>query len=566
MFRKMLMSGIVSVLIICLLFAGSALSEEIISSSRGEQPKVSNVWFEADIRSAFDDLASQAGITILVDDYVEGLITLSLEDVSLDEAIKMMCMKGDYDYIKLKDDLFIIGSMYPDSPTFQKHAVTRRIELNYADSKNVITLLKHYQLYMSAAGRTIIIRAWPELADKIEEDIKRLDKTPKQVQGQIVIAELTEEAREELGLNILEYSASNGKKGWSFTLEPGEVGLNLTDIYKFMVRLKALERKGKASLKASTILTVPEGKETTIGLGKEMSIVIQKEEEYYRIEKVRAETSLTLAIERVTSNNEIIFNFKVVAGDIVEEVPKITQIPVVYNRSAQGTAIVPNNTAFVIGGLTREIERTIRGAFPPSKSRVKEKTDLLIVVLPHIIGTPRPKPEILERELERVTEKPEVKKEFKHGISLHINYFWSKVNDFVKEEGYSTLDPMIFYEGQLNLTPHLALFGGAGQREKAGNSFNVGCYGLVWRTEVALEKLGFFIGAGIASAKIELNGDKYTLNSYLLRAGLELKLGMFKLGAGYNYFPKEWKRNNTVEKAIDSSGAYGYIGLCYEIQ
>jgi len=565
MLPKILINGIVTVLIICLLFAGSALSEETISSSTGEQPRVSNVWFEADIRSAFDDLASQAGITILVDDYVEGLITLSLEDVSIDEAIKMMCMKGEYDYTKLKDDLFIIGSMYPDSPTFQKHAVTRRIELDYADSKNVITLLKHYELYMSAAGRTIVIRAWPKLADKIEEDIRMLDKAPKQVQGQIVIAELTEEARAELGLDILEYGSS-GEKGWSFTSEPGEVGLNLTDIYKFMVTLKALERKGKASLRASTIVTVPEGKKTTIGLSKEMSIVIQKEEEYYRIEKVRAEISLTLGIERVTSNNEIIFNFKVVAGDIAEEASKITQIPVVYNRSAEGTAIVPNNTAFIIGGLTREIERTIRGAFPPSKSKVKEKTDLLIVVLPHIVGTPMPKPEILERELERVTEKPELKKDFKRGINLHINYFWSGINDFVKEKGYGTLDSMIFYEGQVNLTAHFALFGGAGQTGKAGNSFNVGCYGLIWRTEVALEKLGFFIGAGIASGKLELNGDKYTLNSYLLRAGLELKLGMLKLGGGYSYFPKEWKKNNTIEKDIDSSGAYGYIGLCYEIE
>jgi|GEM_PF-1472275 len=565
MLSKILINGIVSALIACLLFAGSALSEETISSSTGEQPKVSNVWFEADIRSAFDDLASQAGITILVDDYVEGFITLSLEDVSLDEAIKMMCMKGDYDYRKLEDDLFIIGSMYPDSPTFQKHAVTRRIELNYADSKNVITLLKHYELYMSAAGRTIVIRAWPKLADKIEEDMRILDKAPKQVQGQIVIAELTEEARVELGLNILEYT-SNGEKGWSFTLEPGEVGLNLTDIYKFMVTLKALERKGKASLRASTIVTVPEGKETTIGLGKEMRIVIEKEQEYYRVETVRAETSLTLAIERVTSNNEIIFNFKVVAGDIAEEVPKITQIPVVYDRFAEGTAIVPNNTAFIIGGLTREIERTIRGAFPPSKSTVKEKTDLLIVVLPHIVGTPMARPGILEKELERVTEKPEVKKEFKWRLGLHTTYFWSGVNDFVEEEGYDILDPMIFYEGRLDLSPHLTLFGGAGTSEKAGNGLNMTCYGFLLTTDAVFERRRFFIGGGIANGELNLNGDEYTLNSYLLKTGLELKFGMLKLGGGYNYFPRRWKRNTGVEKNIDSSGVYVHIGLCYEVK
>ncbi|GAH47654.1 unnamed protein product, partial [marine sediment metagenome] len=83
MFRKIPMNGAASALIVCLLFAGSALSEEIISSKAEEQPTVSNVWFEADVRSAFEDLASQAGITILVDDYLEGLITLSLEDVTI---------------------------------------------------------------------------------------------------------------------------------------------------------------------------------------------------------------------------------------------------------------------------------------------------------------------------------------------------------------------------------------------------------------------------------------------------------------------------------------------------
>ncbi|GAH79508.1 unnamed protein product, partial [marine sediment metagenome] len=249
-------------------------------------------FFETDVRSSFQDIASQAGVTILVDDYVEGSITLSLEQVSLDEAIKTMCMKGSYNYRKLKEDLFIIGSVYPDSPTFQKHAVTRRIELNYADSKNVVTLLKHCTPYISAVGRIIIIRAWPKLADKIEKDVEILDKPPQQVRGQIVIAELTEEARAELGLDILEYG-SNGEEAWSFTLEPGKVGLSLTDAYKFMMTLKALERRGKASLRASTTVTVPEGKKVTISLGKEMRIVIETEEEYYRIEKVRAETSLT---------------------------------------------------------------------------------------------------------------------------------------------------------------------------------------------------------------------------------------------------------------------------------
>ena len=177
-----------------------------------------------------------------------------------------------------------------------------------------------------------------------------------------------------------------------------------------------------------------------------------------------------------------------------------------------------------------------------------------------------PRPEILEKELERLREKPEVKKEFKYGIGFHANYFWSNVNDFVEEEGYSSLDRMILYEGQFNLTPHFTLFAGAGKSEKAGSSLNMASYGLLLRTGAVFENLRFFIGTGIVDGRLNLNGDKYTLDSYLLKTGLELKLGMLELGGGYNYFPKEWKTNSALEKDIDSSGVYGYIGLYYEIE
>ncbi len=560
MLRKILINGGMSVLIVFILFADFALGEEAISSNMEEQSRISNVWFEADLCSAFQDLASQSGITILVDDYVEGLITLSLENVTIDEAIKTICMKGGYDYKKLKDDLYIIGSVDPNSPTFQKHALTKKIELNYADSKDIVTLLKHYTPYISAVGRTIIIRAWPNLANKIEKDVKMLDKPPRQVQGKVVIVELTEEARFELGLDTLEYG-TNGEKEWSLSLEPGKVGLSITDAYKFMMKLKALERKGEASLRASTNITVPEGKKATISLGKEMRIVIEKEEEYYRIEKVRAETSLTLGVQRVTSNNEIIFTYEVKAGDIAEEVPKITQIPVVYERSAQGTAVVSNNTAFVIGGLTREVKRSIRGAIPPAKTKVTEKMDLIVVVLPHIVGTAMPKPKILEKKLERMAKKPEIKEKFNYSISLHANYFWSKMNDFVKKKGYSSFDPMIFYEGQLHLAHCFALFANTGRNKIGDGKLNMTSYGVLLKKELLLKKLEFFLGVGLANGELNLGGDKYTLNSYTLKAGLQLKLGILNLGGGYNYFPRQWKKNGPVEKGIDSSGIYSYIGL-----
>jgi type II secretory pathway component GspD/PulD (secretin) len=133
-----------------------------------EERLISVDFFNTDVRVAFQDLSYQAGITILVDDYIQGYVSLYLTDVPLERIIEVICLKGGYGYKKLEDDLYVVGSIEPSNPTFQKHAETRFVKLNYADADSVIALLAHHQKYLKAVDGMIAIRAWP---DQIKLDI-----------------------------------------------------------------------------------------------------------------------------------------------------------------------------------------------------------------------------------------------------------------------------------------------------------------------------------------------------------------------------------------------------------
>jgi type II secretory pathway component HofQ len=341
-------------------------------------------FFNTDVRTAFQDLSYQAGITILVDDYVQGYVSLYLTDVPVERVIEVICLKGGYGYKKIENALYLIGSIEPSNPTFQKHAETEIIRLDYADASTVLGLLAHYQKYLRATDGVIVVRAWPNQIESILQEIKALDRPVKQVLGQVIIAEVTAEAKRELGLG-------NVKDGLTVIdgLTSGQTTLSLADSVKLASILKILQAEGKASLKASPTIVVPEGSSATISIGKEVRQVVYKTlQNAYSIEKMEAATQLTLEVQRITANDEIWMSYEVSAGDISGDFQENT--PTILTRMAKGTVIVANNTVFTIGGLTKQVDNAIDSTFPPGKQGFQQDTELLIIIFPHIIGSEMP--------------------------------------------------------------------------------------------------------------------------------------------------------------------------------
>ena len=65
--------------------------------------RVDNLWVDTEIRQVMQDISSQTGIAILCDQTVQGVVTLSVKDMSVEECLERVCSVGGYSYVKVKD-------------------------------------------------------------------------------------------------------------------------------------------------------------------------------------------------------------------------------------------------------------------------------------------------------------------------------------------------------------------------------------------------------------------------------------------------------------------------------
>lgn len=540
------------------------MSATVFAETQGEE-LISVDFFNADVRTAFQDLSYQAGITILVDDYIQGYVSLSLTDVPVERVIEVICLKGGYGYKKIEEDLYVIGAIEPSNPTFEKHAETHTVKLNYAKAETVVALLSHYQKYLRARDGMIVVRAWPNQIGPILEDIKALDKPVKQVLGQVIIAEVTAEAKRELGLGNVQDGLDVIDK-----LIGGHTTLSLADSVRLASMLKILQAEGKASLKASPTIVVPEGNSATISIGKEVRQVVHRSQQgTYSIERMEAATQLTLEVQRITDDDEIWMNYEVSAGDISGDFQENT--PTILTRMAKGTVIVANNTVFTIGGLTKQVDSVIDSTFPPGKQDLQQDTELLIIIFPHIIGSELPEESQLDMRLDEFFADNETRltaqkqeKTANQPIKLTVaSYLSSKLDAFVQERGHEGTGANILLEGQLNLTPNLGVFGATIAENKGNTSSSVKLTygGILLRTASVFKTPDFYIGFGAGAGYVTAGDATYNFEHKLAKVGMDIALGEnIVIGLGYNYMPTKVVGENGI---FDLSGGFVRIGISF---
>ena len=56
-------------------------------TSAQNSPLISNVFFQSDLRQAIEDIAAQAGINIIADPSVQGVVSVTLENVTVDTSV-----------------------------------------------------------------------------------------------------------------------------------------------------------------------------------------------------------------------------------------------------------------------------------------------------------------------------------------------------------------------------------------------------------------------------------------------------------------------------------------------
>lgn len=144
---------------------------------RAQEPAVSNVFIETDLRQALGDVAAQTGVNIIAEPSVQGVVTVDLKEVSIDRALTLLLAGTGYQSLRTADFYLVFD---PDESAlgFTDVAATERIAVRHVPAPVARSLLPPpLQRYVRVdeTSDALAVTAPPALLDRIRADLAILD-------------------------------------------------------------------------------------------------------------------------------------------------------------------------------------------------------------------------------------------------------------------------------------------------------------------------------------------------------------------------------------------------------
>jgi len=275
----------------------------------------------------------------------------------------------------------------------------------------------------------IIVTTYPRLWKDIEETVKKLDRLARQVLIEVLAAEVTLTDDMKLGI---EWAVRNGKFVFTNTQRtnantgtgptptpPGPLfggglvppGFNMFALAanEFIATLNALATENRVNVLSSPSIMTSENKKAVINVSTSVPIVTSQQVPVSA--GGNTGNSITQAVEykdagiiltvtpRIGEQGTVALDVKQEINDVGDNEPPPINSPRFRKREAETSVVLLNNQTLVLGGLiqtTRTFQKTgipflnripVLGYLFGSTEEKIEKTELLIMITPRVVGT-----------------------------------------------------------------------------------------------------------------------------------------------------------------------------------
>lgn len=338
------------VLVLAALFAG-----QFAWAADSDEPLVTALFFETDIRDALTEISLLTGVNIIPDSTVRGPVTLDLIDVPLEKALRMLLIGGGFTYRKI-DDFYFVGLADPRNTAFAELADTELIPLRHAKADRVRSAMPDFLLtYVKAdpGGGFLTVTAPPAELERIRHLVSQLDQPREQVEFSVLVTEVSTDALQELGNTLLEFQVEQGQSfnpNWEAALEFGSGLLSLsTNAYgSLLTALRLLQNDQKATIHADPRVVVVSGEPASLFMGDELILQIQSSNETTRTERVEVGMALELTAT-VINEDEILLTL---APDFSYFRKQSQPDLLVRQNSVSTTVKVEDGQTVILAGMT----------------------------------------------------------------------------------------------------------------------------------------------------------------------------------------------------------------------
>jgi type IV pilus assembly protein PilQ len=378
-----------------------ALEQVAPEPEKKPEKLLSNIFFDTDIREIIRNLSAETGKNLIIDDTVQGIISVRYENQTLENVLRLILSPGGFTFRKM-NGYYLIGSADPRSPLFHHLSKTVRVKPRFLKAKEIVKLISPAftpSIQVNEDRNMLTITSSPEMVERILEDIKRVDKMPRQVSIEAIIVDLSSEARKSLGID---WAGQSGKFAAAMQdLEMTFTYISTPAVTKWLTaQIHALVEDGLANIKATPRVTTMDGEEATINIGIEQYVTIVTGPVAYphiKLETIRAGVILNI-LPFISDDNTILVRIK--PAEVSDFIGTGKDgLPTINRRSVATTVNVNNNDTIVIGGLLREreVERISRipvlgyipilNIFFSRTEKISEDSEVLIMITPRILET-----------------------------------------------------------------------------------------------------------------------------------------------------------------------------------
>lgn len=273
---------------------------------------------DADVRQVLTGIAAAGNLSLVLDDSVQGSISLKLADMPPEEMVRIISRSGGFDCIRQDGIIYVRGG--------RAGKALQSVRVNYIDLDRAAAMAE--LLLEGKAGRsdkddkedelvvvnrddnTLTFLAAPQQGDAVRAFLQRMDKAPRQVSLEAKVTAVQKDAAKDLGISwewsklpqspehdvsydVVRHTVRNEDGSFSEVsdyIPVDEVtrswdGGNVPGVIRFgrgpegypyefyyAAQLHALISDGKASVLARPNITTIQGNEAVINIGSEVPV------------------------------------------------------------------------------------------------------------------------------------------------------------------------------------------------------------------------------------------------------------------------------------------------------
>ena len=343
---------------------------------------VTEILEDTDVRQAIQSIASQAEVSVIIDEQVGGVVSAVIEDETFESALRKILMPLGLVYRQISESEYIVGVADPSSPLFSRLSERLDFRPQHLSPEELVKLVPEREakfIHAVDARNRIVIEAPPEIARSLVERLQQFDTPIPQVELEAIVCVISPDHEFKSGLDWNHAVTLNGKDIFS----AGMTGLALsgagsgagvsgafTDFAVTSAFVKLLAQEGYLAIRAAPRVTARDGDQAKIAITREsfFSTQPQSDNAFFRQDINTVQAGIELDITPIVRGNSI--TMKIEKAEVSEDI-LTSQInsgivenpyPQINRRTVSTTVHVNDGETIVIGGLVQRqtVDRVAR--------------------------------------------------------------------------------------------------------------------------------------------------------------------------------------------------------------